>query len=269
MELWYPGAVRHVLEDAGPFVSNLPWRGILHTTEGSSTSGAIGAYVANRSSPHFTFNLDSPIVVTQHIPLNRAARALQNLPGGVETNRVPCIQIEFVGHARNGIRYSEEFRKLLTWIEQQTGIKADYPTKSQPKFSYDQWNRYGGWCGHIHVPENNHTDPGMVDQTLFIRKQMADVTDTIILKTPSMVRHEVFVPRLDEGGNGYVDLKIPFDRLVSTLEQGPAPDRDGYGWPDYELRVNNTGGVPRVAITGGPKLGALTFWYWEAVGFVS
>ena len=27
----------------------------------------------------------------------------------------------------------------------------------------DEWNDFDGWCGHQHVPENEHWDPGKLD----------------------------------------------------------------------------------------------------------
>jgi hypothetical protein len=27
----------------------------------------------------------------------------------------------------------------------------------------DEWNNFDGWCGHQHVPENEHWDPGKLD----------------------------------------------------------------------------------------------------------
>ena len=50
---------------------------LLHTTEGSSIAGAVGAYKANNSWPHVTVD---PIRKTrvQHVPLTKPARALRN-----------------------------------------------------------------------------------------------------------------------------------------------------------------------------------------------
>jgi hypothetical protein len=27
----------------------------------------------------------------------------------------------------------------------------------------DEWKMFSGWCGHQHVPNNDHTDPGAID----------------------------------------------------------------------------------------------------------
>ena len=65
-----------------------------HTTEGSTAAGAMAAYKANKSDPHFT--VDSTTIY-QHIDTASTARSLKNLPGGVQTNRDSAIQIEVVG----------------------------------------------------------------------------------------------------------------------------------------------------------------------------
>lgn len=31
------------------------------------------------------------------------------------------------------------------------------------RMSHDQWRAFKGWCGHQHVPENDHGDPGAMD----------------------------------------------------------------------------------------------------------
>ncbi|MFJ4551106.1 LysM peptidoglycan-binding domain-containing protein [Streptomyces sp. NPDC088817] len=31
------------------------------------------------------------------------------------------------------------------------------------RMSFSQWNAFKGWCGHQHVPENDHGDPGSMD----------------------------------------------------------------------------------------------------------
>lgn len=172
---WYPEATKAELENSGPmFVT--PWRGVLHTTEGGSYAGAYGAYKANRSAPHFTVSFEgSKFRVWQHVPLNRAARALANKGGGVETNRTRCIQIEIVGFAAQSgnfpSAYLDGIARLMRWIEANTGIKRQGPGRafasaygqSSLRFNHAEWNSFSGWCGHCHVPENNHWDPGTIN----------------------------------------------------------------------------------------------------------
>ena len=102
MELWYPPAVRNeAVKDSGSFQSGAPFRGVLHTTESSSFTPRSDSYGGwHTSYPHLTaIERSSGFEIYQHIPLNRAARALRNPSGGVQTNRQGAIQIEIVGKA--------------------------------------------------------------------------------------------------------------------------------------------------------------------------
>lgn len=166
---YYPGAIKDELGDAGNYLGG-PYRGVLHTTEGASYAGARGSYVQHRSNPHFTVNGS---MVWQHCAINRAARSMQNKEGGVETNRQSCIQIEVVGFAANPVWTPdtiESTRRVMEWCEKQTGIRptaprflaypASYGYKAPQRMGNQAWLRWDGWCGHEHVPENDHGDPG-------------------------------------------------------------------------------------------------------------
>lgn len=175
---WYDQAIKSQGNDAGAFVTGYKKKGVIHTTEGSSATGAIGAYKKNNSWPHFTIDILS--TVYQHIGINKAARSLQNAAGGVETNRGGAIQIEVVGYANNTnwpVTQVEAIQKLMRWIEAQTGIQqvgpnfgnsSQYGLRNPFEFTGSQWKAFNGWCGHQHVPENSHWDPGAIDlATLF------------------------------------------------------------------------------------------------------
>lgn len=180
-EQWYPLATRDVLKDAGGYLDGYQWRGVLHTTEGGSYAGARAAYVKNNSAPHFTVSFEGgTFKVWQHIPLNKAARALAHPAGTVETNRARCIQIEIVGRASTAGTLQREYLngigRLMRWIESNTGISRsalDFRSDKEGivlardtspiRLSPTVWKNYSGWCGHQHVPHNNHWDPGDID----------------------------------------------------------------------------------------------------------
>ncbi len=170
--MWYPQADLTVPGNhAGDFLPSLK-RGVLHTTEGTSAAGAFGAYKQHNSWPHFT--VDQAGKVWQHIALDKAARSLQNLSGGVQTNRLGAIQIEVVGTAANPnwpLAQAQAMILLMRWIEANTGIKPVAPVFGDNKqyglnnpleMSFADWEAFNGWCGHQHVPENSHWDPGAI-----------------------------------------------------------------------------------------------------------
>jgi hypothetical protein len=180
--IWYQNAERLELANAG-YMYDTPWRGVLHTTEGKSAAGAIASYKGNRSTPHFTVTFETgSFKVYQHIPIDKAARSLVNKYGGIETNRTRCIQVEIVGSANSIASISDEYvhgiGSLMRWIESNTTIQRTAPTfKAYPasyganngvRFTPEQWSNFNGWCGHQHVPENDHGDPGNIPiQKLF------------------------------------------------------------------------------------------------------
>lgn len=179
-EMWYPIAIRDVFKDSGGFIDGYEWRGVLHTTEGTTYAGARPSYAAG-NSPHFTVSFETgAFKVWQHIPLNKAARALAHPAGTPETNRARCIQIEIVAKAASSGTLQREYLagigRLMRWIESNTGIKRtalDFKgpnegivlakATSPIRLSGAAWTKFNGWCGHQHVPFNAHWDPGDID----------------------------------------------------------------------------------------------------------
>ncbi|RMF59089.1 MAG: hypothetical protein D6746_08790, partial [Bacteroidetes bacterium] len=37
------------------------------------------------------------------------------------------------------------------------------------RFTIDEWNKFSGVCGHQHVPDNDHWDPGKLDAVTILR----------------------------------------------------------------------------------------------------
>jgi len=178
--VWLPGARREPAKDAGPFVEGYPFRLVLHTTEGNRL------VFPRPYNPHLWLDPQTREVV-QSIPFDRAATTAENDPGGVETNRACAIQVEIVGRA-DGVHVwpadwwawiGETLRPVVEafgitdeqppivvspagradrWFDARDGTIAveDAPQR----MSHDLWRKFTGVCGHQHVPENNHYDPG-------------------------------------------------------------------------------------------------------------
>lgn len=177
----YPKAKWDGIPGAGSFKAG-PFRGVLHTTEGSSYAGARGAYLASRISPHFTIGTEG---CWQHVDVNQASSALVNIIGGVETNRLSAIQIEVIGFASKP-NWPDQMiaavRDLMIWIEGQTGIKPwappawggsdAYGTHTRYRMTPTAWLNFDGWCGHQHVPENEHWDPGPIPITRLLQREV-------------------------------------------------------------------------------------------------
>lgn len=255
MELWWPKAKRDAFKDGGTFTGG-PFRGVLHTTEGSSYAGARSVYAKSSVAPHFTIGLEG---AWQHVPLNRASRALPNLAGGVETNRQSAVQVEVVHRA--GEPWPDELvprvRELMEWVEAQTGVQPwappflgsqAYGLKGLARMTTSSWLTFPAWCGHQHVPESSHWDPGPVPiDALLERRGAPPVADIPKLNYPA--RCIAVRPQ----GDGY--WLVAYDGGVFAF--GAAPALPGIGgdpverivdaeaWPDGEglLCLGEDGGV--------------------------
>ncbi|WP_260475690.1 hypothetical protein [Streptomyces sp. WAC 06725] len=161
---------------------------VWHTTEGRT----VPSYAGGAEAPNFTALPDFDrrrLVWYQHFDFDTSSRALVNRGGGVETNTLNACQVEIVGtcdpvtHRRWGSAphlYTPELpswviRDLAAfarWAHDQHGVPLScgvqwraYPSSygaSSVRMSYAAWNAYRGHCGHQHVPENDHGDPGLL-----------------------------------------------------------------------------------------------------------
>jgi peptidoglycan hydrolase-like protein with peptidoglycan-binding domain len=195
MALWHPSAVRRIHIDAGGFTGGgrkLVW----HTTEGGSLPNYGG------SAPHFTFDPEDGRL-WQHIPLNRAARAL--MAGG--PNFWNAVQVELIGFAdtheakkhgllrRAVVNWTDDeyarIAKLARWIES----NFDVPRKCSVQFvghaahlaSLDAVKRYSGHIGHQHINGNTHWDPGLfkIAEVLDTTGPAVVISDHVGAATPS------------------------------------------------------------------------------------
>jgi hypothetical protein len=153
----------------------------LHTTEGMNWPG----YSGGGEAPHATiWPLPGVgIKVREHIPTSLYAKALMNLPGGVETNRRGVLQYELVGTCDPAHRGKAGWFFWPDADDKVLAALADYLRPVLAKYAIPHrapafkgypasygangvrmggatWNGFNGICGHQHVPENLHGDPG-------------------------------------------------------------------------------------------------------------
>lgn len=183
--------------------------GVIHTTEGTS----LPWYDGGAKAPNYTATPDfgkQRLIWTQHYPDTMSSRALRNESGGVETNTLNCIQIELVGTCdpgtsekwkaagRNHIFWADapqwaldEVAEFVALKNRERGIRiegpeqineawaaypASYGKGASQRFSFAQWKNFYGWCGHQHVPENDHGDPGRLNWAYIETKAKAIVS---------------------------------------------------------------------------------------------
>lgn len=175
---------------------------VLHTTEGTSWPD----YSGGASAPTYTaMPQGDGLSWRQHFPETMSARALRNESGGVETNTLNCIQVELVGTCAPGTRDKwvkaghrqgvdfvywpeasdallQSLAHFIADLHKRRGLKLQapkflaYPASygaSPVRFSFAQWRRFYGICGHQHVPENSHGDPGALNIEKVLRYAVA------------------------------------------------------------------------------------------------
>jgi N-acetylmuramoyl-L-alanine amidase len=203
-EAWCPFAEKNFARaDGGAFVNPVTV-GVLHKTISPPGSFRPNSrnYFGHQSYPHFTVDVQGGrFKCWQHISIKRAAKALRNEPGGVQTNREGVIQIEIVGWADKNPNLDPVMvaglKKLMRWVEDNTFITPTCDVDFHPypppmrlgnepwRMSFSQWVRYSGWCAHQHTPENTHGDVGALDKSQLFEK-IPDVPVTPDLKIPKV-----------------------------------------------------------------------------------
>ncbi|MEV7137012.1 peptidoglycan-binding protein [Streptomyces tauricus] len=191
---------------------------VLHTTEGSSLPG----YGGGSSAPNLTAVPDlaaKKLKWYQHFDIETSSRALVNLAGGVETNTMNVCQVELVGtcdpktHAkwksagRAHVYWPDapdwalrEVARFLAWMHEEHGVPlsgpkawpaypSSYANGGGQRMSGAKWTAFKGVCGHMHVPENVHGDPGALDFARILKYAKADLDvddDTPGTTTPAV-----------------------------------------------------------------------------------
>lgn len=177
-ELWLPGAVRSPQPGAVTLNKSLPARVTWHITsdvdpgKAQPTFSGVATYLKNQQyCPHLMWD---PVTghVEQYYPANVGSRALAAWNEDGKAN----IQIEVLfsrGAWRDGKQYwvladtpLKGFDKIMQWLDSH-GIPRVWPMGAPPALHTNSkrdtgiWNSKAGHYGHVHVPNNDHTDPGI------------------------------------------------------------------------------------------------------------
>jgi hypothetical protein len=174
-DLWVAGAERVANAKAagGSYVDG-PWRFVFHTIEGEPSAAGFRMLAAGHGNPPHLWAMPSTDLLLQTIPLNRSAYALSR-PGSLETNRLRAIQVECWGFAAKMDKATPE---TLNWLADRvlapvarlvpinldrvrpTGGERCYGKTSACRMTPEEWRTFDGVCGHQHVGDNDHWDPG-------------------------------------------------------------------------------------------------------------
>lgn len=241
MNKWHPRAVLVVpnpMTDGGSFV-DAAWRQVVHTTEGGPDyRPATASYFGHQFWPHATVaRIAGAARIAQHLPITRAARALEHPRGTPETNRARAVQVEVgwwagrIGDLPDDI--AGALADWLTWVAGETGAPLAGPVfvgegagytlasvDARQRMSARDWLAFSGVCGHQHVPNNRHWDPGALDLRRVIRTAPRPAPG------PTKGRHpEMFLCHPDDRAAVYI-CTIGDDGKVKGLPLEDPEDRD-------------------------------------------
>lgn len=174
---WLAGAIREPQPGGVKLEKSIPSRGVWHITSDVDPGKQqpppenIGKYLKDAGyCPHLMWD---PFTgkIWQYYPASVGSRALAawNEDGAVN------IQIEVVfsrGAYRNGRQYwtvgetpLKGFDQIMQWLDSHS-IPRVWPMGTPPALHTNSkrdvgiWNSKAGHYGHVHVPNNDHTDPG-------------------------------------------------------------------------------------------------------------
>lgn len=224
---------------------------VWHTTEGTG----LPTYSGGAEAPNFTAAPDfknKKLKWYQHFDFDTSSRALVNKSGGVETNTLNVVQIELIGtcdpstHKRWGATphlYTPELpdwaiRDLAAfakWAHDNHGVPLTsgvtfraYPSSygaTSVRMSASKWNSFRGHCGHQHVPENDHGDPGAFPIDAILKQAAGTATaptssskeDTDVTDLNEQVPLPAWAKKQWPDDKGVADGKMGLGNLLGSL----------------------------------------------------
>lgn len=176
---------------------------VWHTTEGTSLPSYSGGSVAPNFTARPNFSAKR-LEWFQHFDFDTSSRALENHAGGVETNTLNVCQVEIVGTCDPGTHKKwgstqhlytpdlpdwaiRDLAVFARWAHDNHGVPLTsgvtfkaYPASygsNGVRMRNSAWTNFHGHCGHQHVPENVHGDPGAFPMTAILNAAQGGPTD--------------------------------------------------------------------------------------------
>ncbi|MFD9564337.1 hypothetical protein [Streptomyces sp. NPDC059994] len=244
-DLWMPGAERRPVGNTAAMNGGPP-RVTWHATSNDSDWSYVHErdYFASGGADMAPHLLWDPFTgqIAQFFPASSRALALKNATGE-QTNRTGDynIQIETVftsGETVNGRRYADiadtpcaGLDRLMAWLRS-LGIPDTWPggaprAWARQTVSLDTWRTRGGHYGHLHVPGNDHIDPGPMpnlfstaedDMTPEEHAWLKDLRDNVAFKIWSYKGQ-------GRGQDAYADLGAAADPTTILGYRNPVMDK--------------------------------------------
>lgn len=189
---------------------------VLHTTEGVGWPSYDGGAKAPNITALPIFALRK-LELRGHFPLGMSSRALRNLAGGVQTNQRAggVVQLELIGTSsrtveqawklagrRRNVDYIywpeapdwalQGLARIVAELHAQWELPLLAANFAGDRLGANAWQSFDGICGHMHVPENDHSDPGAIDGQRIITLAKALLTGDDDMATPQEIATAVW-----------------------------------------------------------------------------
>lgn len=222
---------------------------VWHSTETRGLPGYRNGAVAPNFTAMPSFRTKR-IIWHQHFDFDVSSRALRNLAGGVETNRLNAVQVELVGTcdpkmhrtwSAMGLRHLfteqlpdwvvRDLAAFVRWAHKEHDVPitsgvtfkrfdSSFGSGNGVRLSHSQWRKFTGHLGHQHVPENLHGDPGKFPMGVVLRRALdAPVPE------PSRGQRPAIVPKVHVVVAGQTMFGIARDNgltLARLVDANPA-----------------------------------------------
>ena len=142
---------------------------VIHTTE---TKG-LPSYPY---PPHVTVNPNEPDTIWHHVTGDKGAYALKSAPQSPNYEAGAVYQSEHIAYAADtpeqGDTFYESIARECVWFNRNKGVPLEFVPVWEGGDAYGEWSgrmsaaefaEFSGICGHQHVNDNSHWDPGRLD----------------------------------------------------------------------------------------------------------
>ena len=126
--------------------------------------------------PHVTIDPNEPETIWHHVTGDKGAYALKSAPTSPNYECGAVYQVEHIAYAKDtpnqGDTFYESLARECLWFHRNKGVPLEFVPVWEDGSAYGSWSgrmsasefsAYSGICGHQHVNDNDHWDPGRLD----------------------------------------------------------------------------------------------------------